>query len=95
MPENAWRYKYNVTKVPRGEHIWFDYGRLAVVTPIDDDYLLLRWDLVKRDALMRRLGFNPRARPVHWEYTDEDWDGEEGDVGDGTRRVRPVPVHIQ
>jgi hypothetical protein len=81
----GWDWTWNVSGLkigscfPLGTH-----GRLRTIKVLTSSRLLLEWDLVWRNALLEKVGYQRRERANHWEYTEP-----------CQERVRPIPVYLR
>ena len=81
-----WQSTWDVSAIEPGVHLWMhSQTRVRTICPLTKWHLLLEVDTVKRLILREMIGMKPTERIGHWEYTDEELDGDD---------VRPIPVHI-
>lgn len=81
-----WQSTWDVSALAPGQHLWMSsQTRVRTICSLTKWHLLLEMDTAKRLILRELMGMKPSERIGHWEYTDEELDG------DG---VRPIPVHI-
>ena len=81
-----WQSTWDVSGIEPGVHLWMrSQTRVRAIRPLTQWHLLLEVDTVKRLIFREMIGMRPREQIGHWEYTDEELEGDD---------VRPIPVHI-
>ena len=86
--DRNWKYLWDVSHLKGDAVFWIvPRSRLKLFKIFSNTHLLLKHDLVRRDAFRRMIGAPVGERHGHWEYTEDD--------DEESPPVRPIPVHVQ